>query len=222
MQMRCTVGLRLGEARRVARGCGTTSPGGGPELLGCRTTRTSGGSLLRVIELTTERLRLRPLDQDDIPAYAGIAADPEVMRWITGRPLSATEAWWNVARYLGHWHLRGFGMWGLFERATGSLVGQVGLLEPDGDVGLELGWALARSAWGHGYAFEACGAALDHAATTLGRDRVACVIDAPNLRSIRLAERLGAVRTERTSPRGAELLVYELDLVLRRHAAPPG
>lgn len=162
-----------------------------------------------MIELSTERLLLRPMTAGDVDAHARITGDPEVMRWITGRPLSRTDAWWNVARYLGHWQLRGFGMWGLFERATGTLVGHAGFLEPDGDVGFELGWALARHAQGKGYALEACRAAIGHA-VALGRDRIACVIDRGNERSLRLAERLGAVRTGRTTSRGADLLVYEL------------
>jgi RimJ/RimL family protein N-acetyltransferase len=170
-------------------------------------------------ELLTERLHLRPFTGDDFEAHAAIAADPEVMRYIHAGPLTRAEAWWNVARYMGHWQLRGFGIWAAVERATSRVVGHIGFLEPEGGHGFELGWALAREAWGKGFASEGVRAALAHGFGALDRDRVVCVIREENARSIRLAEKLGARRMGELEEKGRRLLLYEI--VRSDYAARP-
>lgn len=162
-------------------------------------------------ELTTQRLRLRPLAPGDFEAHAEICADPEVMRYIrSGAALTRAEAWAQLARYLGHWQLRGFGMWAVVERATERVVGHLGFLEPEGALGFELGWALARSAWGKGYALEGARAALAHGFGELGRDRILCTILPENVRSIALAEKLGAKLEREIEEAGRRVLVYAI------------
>jgi RimJ/RimL family protein N-acetyltransferase len=114
------------------------------------------------------------------------------MRYVGERgPLSREDAWRQLAMLIGHWHLRGFGMWAVEERVTGAFVGRVGLHYPEGWPDRELAWALARPFWGRGYAYEAASAALTFAFQTLSWPRVVSLIDPANIRSIRLAERLG-------------------------------
>ena len=169
-------------------------------------------------ELLTERLHLRPFRADDFEAHAAICADPEIIapayfgmcsRWNAGA-ISRSDAWWQLARYVGHWQLRGFGLWAVVERATGRLVGHLGFLEPEGGHGFEMGWALAREAWGKGLALEGTRAALDHAFTSMGRDGVVCVIRPENARSIRLAERLGGRLESEFEEGGRRLLLYRI------------
>ena len=162
-----------------------------------------------MIELLTERLQLRALGLEDFEAHAAICADPEVMTYIRG-PISRADSWWQIAKYLGHWQLRGYGFWGAFERATGDLVGHIGFLDPDGGHGLEIGWALARDAWGKGYAFEGARAAVDHAFTVLDRERIVCLIHPENVRSIRVAERLGASREREIEEAGKPLVLFAI------------
>src|SRR5207253_7997909 len=96
--------------------------------------------------LETPRLLLRMLRESDLDAYAAMLADPEVMRHLgDGRPLSRPEAWRNLALMVGHWQLRGYGLWAAEERATGALVGRIGLWNPEGWPGLEVGWTLRRA-----------------------------------------------------------------------------
>ena len=159
-------------------------------------------------ELLTERLHLRPFRPGDFEAHAAICADPEVMRFIRAGAISRADAWWQLARYMGHWQLRGYGLWAVVERATERLVGHLGFLDPEGGHGFEMGWALARDAWGKGYAFEGTRAALDVAFTKLNRDHVSCVIRPDNARSIRLAERLGGRLEGAIEESGTRLLVY--------------
>ena len=159
-------------------------------------------------ELLTERLHLRPFRPGDFEAHAAICADPEVMQFIRAGAISRADAWWQLARYMGHWQLRGYGLWAVVERATERLVGHLGFLDPEGGHGFEMGWALARDAWGKGYAFEGTRAALDVAFTKLNRDHVSCVIRPDNARSIRLAERLGGRLEGAIEESGTRLLVY--------------
>lgn len=145
-----------------------------------------------MITLETERLLLRPFRDTDLDAYAAMCADPEVMRYVgDGGPISRELAWRQMAMLVGHWQLRGFGMWALEERSTGRFIGRVGLHYPEGWPDREVAWALARPYWGRGFAFEAARAALGDAFDRLGWERAISLIHPENTRSIRLAERLG-------------------------------
>src|SRR5215470_13677785 len=120
-----------------------------------------------MVTLGTERLSLRMFRESDLDAYAGMCADPEVMRYPARKPMTRAEAWRNMAMVLGHWQLRGYGLWAVEDRESGLLAGRAGLWRPEGWPGLEVGWTLRREFWGRGYATEAGRAALDHAVTTL-------------------------------------------------------
>jgi RimJ/RimL family protein N-acetyltransferase len=160
--------------------------------------------------LETPRLRLRPFTATDAAAYAEMCADAEVMRHIgIGEVQTAGEAWRTMAYFLGHWQLLGYGMWALEHRDSGVLIGRVGYLDPPGWPGFELGWLLGRPHWGHGYAREAAAAALQHAFQVLQRPRVIHLIRPGNLRSIAVAEAIGARLHGSIELLGGEALVYE-------------
>jgi RimJ/RimL family protein N-acetyltransferase len=164
-----------------------------------------------IVTLETERLILRPFQPSDLDAYADICADPEVMRFIgDGRPMSRGDAWRQMAMFVGHWHLRGFGTWALEERASGQLVGRVGCHYPEGWPGFEIGWTLARAYWGMGLAHEAARAAVRHAFEALDRPHIISVINADNRRSIRLAERLGESFEWSDRIDGQQVVIYGL------------
>jgi RimJ/RimL family protein N-acetyltransferase len=166
---------------------------------------------MKIPELETARLRLRAFRDSDLDAFAAMSADEEVMRYIgTGVALKRPEAWRSMAFFLGHWELRGHGMWALESKATGELIGRAGFLEPDGWPGFELGWLLSRSHWGQGYAKEAAKAALAYAFGTLKRDRVISLIRPDNARSIKLAVSLGYTRAADIELLGGKALVYEI------------
>src|SRR5580692_11139014 len=97
-----------------------------------------------------------------------------------GGPLSRDDAWRQMAMLIGHWELRGFGMWAVEEKATGEFVGRVGLHYPEGWPGAEIGWALARRMWGRGYAHEAARAALGVAFDSLAWTRAISLIAPEN------------------------------------------
>ena len=162
--------------------------------------------------LETERLWLRAFREEDLDAYAAICADPEVMRYLgDGQVLSRADAWRQMALIIGHWTLRGYGLWAVEERATGVLIGRLGFFNPEGWPGFELGWMLRRASWGQGYATEGAGRALAHAFTEMGRDHLISLIRPDNRASIRVAERLGERLERRTDLFGQEALVYGID-----------
>jgi RimJ/RimL family protein N-acetyltransferase len=159
--------------------------------------------------LTTAHLRLRPFAQADLDAYAAMCADAEVMRHIgIGGPVERDVAWRQMALFVGHWALRGYGMWALQERQSGRLVGRVGYLNPEGWPGNELGWLLGREFWGRGYAFEAASAALAWGQAEMGFSGLISLIRPANARSIALATRLGAVDGGPLEFMGATAQVY--------------
>ncbi|HEY6328507.1 MAG TPA: GNAT family N-acetyltransferase [Blastocatellia bacterium] len=162
--------------------------------------------------LETERLQLRHFREEDLDAYAEICADPVVMRYLgEGKILSRAEAWRQMAMFAGHWHLRGYGIWAVDERGTGRLMGRIGLHNPEGWPGLELGWVLARSAWGNGYATEGAQRALEYTFNDLQQDQIISLIHPENSASIRVAERLGETLKRRIELFGHSCLVYGID-----------
>ena len=92
---------------------------------------------------------------------------------------------------LGHWQIRGYGLWAAEEKQSGALIGRIGLYRPEGWPGLEVGWLVARERWGEGFATEGARAALDYAFTVLGEPRAISAIAPENAASIRVAEKLG-------------------------------
>jgi RimJ/RimL family protein N-acetyltransferase len=163
--------------------------------------------------LATERLTMRgPAASDFEPVAAFLDSDRAA--WIGGRR-SRGDAWRTFAMLLGHWALRGYGMWSVDERATGRLVGMVGLYYPEDWLAPEVGWWIVDpAAEGKGYAREAALAARRYATDIVGWREVFSVIAPENARSIRLAERLGATldRTA-TAPNGKPALIF-------RHPVP--
>ena len=164
--------------------------------------------------LETERLILRPFAETDFDGYAAIHADPEVTRYLTatGAPMARWEAWRSFAMFVGHWHLRGYGVWAIESKATGRFIGRAGLHNPDGWPGIEVGWTIGREHWGNGYATEAGRAAMTWAFDVLGLEHIISVIHPENVRSIRVAERLGLSYERDTQVMGGiKVVVYGRD-----------
>jgi RimJ/RimL family protein N-acetyltransferase len=160
--------------------------------------------------LETERLRLRAFRLSDFEGYAAMCGDPEVTRYLMTR-FDREQAWRHLAFLIGHWVLRGFGMWAVEEKATGAFVGRIGFAEPEGWPGFELAWTLARPFWGRGYATEGARAALSYGFNVLRKDRVVSLIHPENQASIRLAGRIGERLQGRAEILGREHLVYGME-----------
>jgi RimJ/RimL family protein N-acetyltransferase len=164
----------------------------------------------RIPRLETERTIMRGWREEDLDAYAAWVADPEVMYYFEGTQ-DRNQAWRTIALAVGHWELRGYGLWAVERKSDGVLIGRVGLWNPEGWPGVEVGWTLAREAWGQGYAHEAAVAATDWAFANLPIDRLLSVIDPDNGRSRRLAERLGMTVVGSHRLGEIDALVYSVD-----------
>lgn len=153
----------------------------------------AGTGTVAVPVLETARLRLRGHRVDDFETFAAIWGDPDVVRYISGRPSTREESWLRLLRHPGLWVMLGYGYWAIEEKATGRLVGDIGYgdfkrtMEPPLEGMPELGWVLAREAQGKGMAREALAAVLAWGRERFGTHRAACIIDPDNTASIRLA-----------------------------------
>jgi ribosomal-protein-alanine N-acetyltransferase len=145
-------------------------------------------------QLRTERLVLRRWRAEDDEPFAALNSDPEVMRFFLS-PLTRSESDALAERADAALARDGFGLWAVEVVATGAFIGFTGLSVPGFEAhftpAVEVGWRLARPAWGHGYATEAATAALDHGFGAHGLEAVVSFTAEGNLRSRAVMERLG-------------------------------
>jgi len=146
--------------------------------------------------LLTGRLILRPVTTDDHDVLLAHWAAPDVRRFLfDGATLSAAEITGAIEDSTRDFGRAGYGLWLIHEKdgtdpVGTALVGTAGL-RPLEDLGLEIFYSLAPSAWGMGYATEAARAVLDHALGPLGLPEVLAEVDEGNTASIAVIERLG-------------------------------
>jgi RimJ/RimL family protein N-acetyltransferase len=164
---------------------------------------------MQIPKIVSKRLILRGFEEEDLDAYAEMCGDSEVMRYIgTGQTLSRSESWRNMAMMLGHWKLRGYGMWAVEERQSGEMIGRVGCLKPEGWIDFEIGWSIRRAFWGQGFATEAGKKAIAYAFEELQQTHVISLIRPENIASQRVAEKLGEKLQGKTELMGGEALIF--------------
>jgi RimJ/RimL family protein N-acetyltransferase len=149
--------------------------------------------------LETERLVLRRWTEKDLEPFAAMNADPAVMEFLAA-PLTRAQSEAFVDRIERTFDERGFGLWALERKDTGDFVGFTGLfpvradIPPKGEI--EVGWRLARPAWGHGFASEAARAACAFGFGPAGLDAIMSMTAAVNVRSRAVMERIGMTYDE--------------------------
>jgi RimJ/RimL family protein N-acetyltransferase len=164
------------------------------------------------LTLETPRLVLRTFEERDCDALQEMFGDEDCVRYTIAQPLAPWQTWRALASYVGHWQLRGYGPYAVVEKATGSMLGPVGLWFPSEWPEPEIKWSLAKRFWGLGFATEAAVAVRNMAAGTLNRARLISLVRPGNTRSASVARRLGGV-LEKTIPfRGDVAAVYAYDL----------
>jgi RimJ/RimL family protein N-acetyltransferase len=139
--------------------------------------------------LETPRLLLRPVSiEEDLDEFVALHADPEVTGFIYA--FDRAEAEERLRRDEREWQERGHGMLAVLDLESGRFLGRAGLKHwPQFDE-TELGWVLRRDAWGHGYATEGVRACIEWGFSDFDVPYLTAMINAANLRSIRVAERL--------------------------------
>ena len=167
------------------------------------------------LALHTDRLRLRTPTPRDAQALYDLFGDEEVMGGLNRVPASDVEgARAMIEEGTRGWRTDGLGPFILETNgADPRAVGLAGLMIFDrrgwtpstwAKAGRhaqpELGWALIRAHWGHGYATEAAAAIRDWACECQSISGLVSLISPDNVRSQRVAERLGATPTETVTP----------------------
>jgi [ribosomal protein S5]-alanine N-acetyltransferase len=146
------------------------------------------------LPLNGPRLQLREFIAADAARMHEIYADPEVMRWVGhGAVGSRTESDAMLDGYSAHQQLHGYSFWAVVVSATGRVIGDAGLYGHDGEV--ELGYTLAREAWGKGYATEAGRLCVEAAFGDLGLEALVAITRPENPGSAHVLMKLGFTRT---------------------------
>lgn len=159
--------------------------------------------------LETARMRLVPWQLDDWLLLRPIAADPEVMRYISGgKPWPDERIREFVGRQIDHFDRLGYCLWKLLLKDTSAMIGFCGLQPLDGTAEIEIGWWLARGSWGQGLATEAARAALRDGFERAGLARIVAVALAANRASIHVMEKLGMKYEREMIHRGFDVVLY--------------
>lgn len=168
--------------------------------------------------LQTERLILRPFEARDVePAVEYLVTQRSVYM---GGPYSRHDAWEHACHLIGHWAVRGFGLFVICLKGSDQAIGDVGPFRPEGWPENEIGWGLWKAEYeGQGYVTEAALTARRYAFDVLGWDTAVSYIDPDNARSIAVAKRLGCHLDERAAL--PALPDWEGTLVFR-HTTPVG
>jgi RimJ/RimL family protein N-acetyltransferase len=147
--------------------------------------------------LTTARLLLREWRDADRQPFAELNADPRVAEFLSG-PLDRAASDALVERIRQVWAADGYGLWAIERSEDGAFIGFVGLSSPAFEAAftpcVEVGWRLAPTAWGHGYATEAGRAALRFGFEDLGLAEIVSFTVPANVKSRAVMERLGMTR----------------------------
>lgn len=148
------------------------------------------GTTILIPTLETERLILRCPRIEDFEAYHAFRSSDRAAH--VGGPCKRFQSFDKLGEIIGHWHLRGFGRWLVADRETDEPLGVVGLFHPDDWPEPEIAWSVFEAGEGRGVAYEAAVASRKYAYETLGWDRVISCVGPENLRSLALAQRMGA------------------------------
>ncbi|MGB8450981.1 MAG: GNAT family N-acetyltransferase [Anaerocolumna sp.] len=163
----------------------------------------------------TNRLIIRELSINDIPDMYQIYQNPEVKKYIPDiDEYLENEIEKHKAYIKNVYNFYGYGLWGVFSKETGDLIGRCGIQNNiiNGKEEIELGYVLDVNHWGYGYAIECIKAILTYAFQELHMERIVALIHPLNTRSVRVAERVNMKKEQVIKKDGNELLLYIIDL----------
>lgn len=174
---------------------------------------------IRVRELVTERLLLRPVEPSDTEALHRLFTDPDVRRYLWDDVVIPVETVEEVVVASGESFRRfGFGQWILSERAApAEIIGFCGLRHFHEPPKVEILYGLYPSRWGRGFATEAARAVLARGFENCDLERIYAGADPPNGSSFRVMERLGMRPWRRLEINGQEAAYYVLEREARQH-----
>ncbi|MGP0016519.1 GNAT family N-acetyltransferase [Pseudomonas sp.] len=147
-----------------------------------------------ILQLESARLLLRQWRDEDLPEFARMCADPQVMRYLP-TVLNRLESAALIGRIRGHFAEYGFGLWALERKDTGAFIGLTGLMQVNFEAtfapAVEIGWRLSSEHWGLGYASEAAWTALRCGFERLSLDEVVAFTSESNTASQKVMQAIG-------------------------------
>jgi len=166
------------------------------------------------IILETKRLVLRRQVLQDLDALWGLYCDPEITRYIPDAPRSREEAKEEL-----EWHMNGhprfpeLGLWATIHKEMGKFIGRCGLLPwtIDERQEVEVAYTIARDYWGQGLATEAAQAILNYGFEHLILSRLVSLIDAENIASQKVAEKIGMIFEKASRDEAGSFLIYSIN-----------
>lgn len=171
--------------------------------------------MIEIPVLETPRLRLRAHSPNDLMACAAMWADPNVVKYIGGKPFSSHETWLRMLRYGGLWPFLGYGFWAVEEKSTKKFIGEMGFADFKRDLipsisGIpELGWVLESGSHGKKYSTEGLRAIIDWGDRHLKSKRTVCIIEPGNTPSLRVAEKCAYKKFAETTFKESAILLFE-------------
>ena len=168
--------------------------------------------------LNTFRLKLVPFADDHLDGLNNLNSDPEVMRYISGRPETLEETVEVIERVKQRWTEFGYSWWSFIEKDTGAIIGAGALQNlrreatapPDPACPLEIGWRLRRDYWNRGLATEAAHAIAGFAFNTIQAEEVYAVCHPDNLASAKVMKRLGMQYAGLQTWYGKNVVTYQV------------
>ncbi len=146
-------------------------------------------------QIETERLQLRPYTLDNLDELAVILSNPEVMKYSPRGPIPQDKVKQVTQEilefFMRHWNQHGFGVWGVFEKATGKLLGQCGLNYLPNSPEVEVLYRLDQAYWNQGIATEATKASLRYGFEEVKLDKIVAITAPEHIASRRVMEKAG-------------------------------
>lgn len=163
--------------------------------------------------LETRRCVVREFAMEDLDALFDLYAKPGMTDFVEPLYSYEEEAAYEEAYIKHRYRYYGYGMWLVFDKESGKLIGRAGLENRDYPEGtaIELGYMIAPEYQGKGYATEVCRAILTYAKEELEAESVNCLVDEKNVPSVRLVEKLGFTYEGKTDITGVNLNRYNID-----------
>ncbi len=161
----------------------------------------------------TNRLIIRELTINDITRMYQIYQNSEVKKYIDDLDDYLEDEIEKHKAYIKNvYNFYGYGLWGVFSKGTGDLIGRCGIQNKiiDGREEIELGYILDINHWGNGYAVECTKAIITYAFHELDINRIVALIDPLNTRSIKVAERIGMIKERYVMKDGRNCYLYSI------------
>jgi ribosomal-protein-alanine N-acetyltransferase len=167
---------------------------------------------MKILTITTSRLVLRPLAEEDVDPLHRILGDRDVLRYFPNtNPPARDRVQKLISGQLKHWEERGYGWWAIERRSPNGLIGWSGLQFLPETEEVEVAYLLGKAFWGRGLATEAAQACLQYGFEQVELESIVAIVHPENGASRRVIEKLGMSFVDRARYFGMDCYRYSID-----------